>query len=127
MPRLLAVTTGPSPSSASAESCTFWRAAPGDGPLHSHGRCCVDARALWWSCPLAHSFNRVLLKPQGILTQKKGAAWLSGEVEMDMENGSYKKWMVGTKKAFYEDYRKQGGAMDFRAWGRARWSSRAIK
>jgi hypothetical protein len=66
------------------------------------GREALTVRALW-----AQSFNDVALPMQ--------------------TNGlTFTKWMIKVKKAFFEDYLLQGSMMDGKAWGRARWSSRAM-
>ena len=63
-------------------------------------------RALWADCPLAQSLNDVALP-------------------MQTDGLTFAKWM-GEVKAFFEDYLLQGGMMDGKAWGRARWSSWAM-
>jgi hypothetical protein len=106
MPRLQSVTTSPCSPPAAATTCS-WQSPPEDRALHRGGHCSVDVRALWADCPLAQSFNDVALP-------------------MQTDGLTFAEWMVGVKKAFFKDYALQGGVMDSKAWGRARWSSRAM-
>jgi hypothetical protein len=106
MARLRAVAVSPARWSG-GPPCSFWQSPLEDRALHRGGQCGVDVRALYTACPLAETFNNVALPTQA-------------------EGLNFAKWMVKVKKAFYEDYAAQGGEMDWKAWGRARWSSRKM-
>jgi hypothetical protein len=105
--RLRTVATSPCSPPGSDTPCSFRRSPQEDRALHRGGHCGVDVRALWADCPLAQSFNDVVLP-------------------MQTDGLTFAKWIVGVKKAFFEDYSLQGGMMDSKEWGRARWSSRAM-
>ena len=106
-----------------AAPCTSTQLADDDRAIHRTGSCGVDVRRVWGDCPLLTSYNGVTLEAQGVeVVGEEGHILV-----MNQLGQSFSKWMAVSKKAFYADYRRQGGEKDLQAWAKARWSGRQLK
>ena len=86
-------------------SCTYWKSKPDDRLLHRSGMCSVHVAVVYRNCPNVESFMGLEV---GKVSQKQ----------------SYSKWNKRVKLMFYENYIKQGGIKDIKAWAKARWFSK---
>lgn len=98
MSRLRSVITQPDRAVDAGDNCTFRQnGEQGDGwdYLHCMGQCVVDVRALWQSCPNAHTYDGISIPTQDT-------------------NPKFSIWINNTKKEFFKVYKQQGGEDDLK-------------
>ena len=113
------------PIDGETSTCTLLHLPEEDRVVHKQGICCLDVRALWRKCPKVTKFNNIPLKVQGKL-RRVGARGRRWGIVFNSLGESFPTWISACKKAFFKDYKRNGGQLEFKAWGRKYWKNRKL-
>ena len=80
--------------------CSYPWSRTSDRGFHRNGLCIVNIGTLHGACPQLTTFNGIHI---GSMAE------------------AFPQWSSRVKKIFYDNYLLEGGDMEFKAWGKARW------